>query len=929
MKHDIHALKRRLPLADLIGSVVPLKKHGKELKGLCPFHKEKTPSFGVFHRDGRDGYFCNGCGAGGDHIQFLQDYYQIEFNEALDKFAAMAGGELAPANDNAKQRKGKAKSQPVLEWVPAIAPAGEPAPTSLYVNREGNWVETPVVSAWPYCDLEGNLHGYTCRVEFDKADGTRGKDVIPVCWKTNTNTGEQRWKQGALPEPRLLYGAELLQANPTANIVLAEGEKATDAARRLLAGLPLLVLTWPGGCKAVDKADWSMLAGRKIVGWPDCDSQAYADNHPQAGELKPYHEQPGMAAMLKIAELVGQHGAAMRIVAVPGPGGAWPNGYDLADLEADGWTGEQVMEYLKQQLRSPGEILPQPEPVPANDNEPPPYDEAPPYDESQAYRDEETPPPEYNDQPGMPFRLLGVNRGYCYYLPNDVSQILELSASAHTKLNMLLLAPLNWWEFQFPSGKKSGDVVDWSLAANALIQQSKRVGVFRDEHIRGRGAWWDNGRAAVHVGDSVWIDGTSHNLINIPTRYIYESRPAWNVNTKDPLPTSEAVKLDHICSMPTWEKPISGKLLAGWCLIAPICGALSYRPSIWITGKSGSGKSTVMELIIWRMVESVCLYAASSTSEAGVRQGLEADAIPVVFDEIESEGKKQSEQVQEIMKLLTLSATDNGAAIYKGSSNGRAQAFRIRSMFAFASIGVNISQHAARTRVSVLSLTPDPDKARGVENFNRMLEMIDETMTPEWVSRMHARAISMIPVIRHNARVFAEAGAIVLGMRRLGDQIGTLLAGAYALYSSNKITPESARKWLEEQDWAEERAIQDQNDEQMCLAHIFGHVCTVSGNMGPRQRSIGEMVNFLAGLERDYDVTRKEAEETLRRLGIIVSERTIQVANSHRGLERVLAGTQWEKSWSRTLARIEGAVKVDKTVSFGGVKSKFVTVPIE
>ncbi|MCY1274448.1 DNA primase [compost metagenome] len=391
---DIAALKHAVPLADLIGEVVKLSKSGDEFKGCCPFHREKTASFTIFSGDRGDKYQCFGCDAKGDHIDFLTAYYGLGFAEAVDRLAEFSGGAAMVANDNAEQRQGRAKKSKASKWEAAIPPDDEPPPARLYLARVSG--ELPVVASWAYRDTEGRLAGYACRVEFRKEDGSTGKDVIPLTWQTNVETGEQRWRQGALPQPRLLYGAELLAANPTAQVILVEGEKATDAGRRLLAGTGLVVVSWPGGCKAVDKADWSLLAGRKVVGWPDCDSQAYADNHPRAGEFKPYAEQPGMAAMLRIAELVTEHGAEMRVVTVPEPAAdEWPDGYDLADLEAEGWDGAAVLAYLRQHLATPDDIraslladplkdfdgiIPEaardPE-LPADDTEPPVFDMVP------------------------------------------------------------------------------------------------------------------------------------------------------------------------------------------------------------------------------------------------------------------------------------------------------------------------------------------------------------------------------------------------------------------------------------------------------------------------------------------------------------------------------------------------------------------------
>lgn len=939
-RHDIQQLKDRLPLADLIGDVVELRKHGKELKGLCPFHKEKTPSFAVFEAKGREAYYCAGCGAGGDHIQFLQDYYQLDPREAIDRFAELAGGSALIANDNAPQRKSRAQPKPVDEWKAGIAPADQAAPDSLWVSRDGDWVEVPVVTAWPYRDTGGNIHGYTCRVEFDKPDGTRGKDVIPVLWKVHTKSGEAKWKQGALPEPRLLYGAELLASNTTANVVLTEGEKAADAARRLLAGMPFLVLTWPGGCKAVNKADWSLLAARKVVGWPDCDSQAYAENHPSAGQLKPYYEQPGMAAMLAIAAELEKHGAAMRIVAVPQPGGEWANGYDLADYEADGRTGADVVNYIKANLRTPAEIIGVS--TVANDNEPPAYDDMPPeYDnDHQDYDEVQLPPAPIYTAPGRPFRILGWDRGRAYYLPDSVPQVTALAPGAHTKLSLLQLAPLSYWQNDFPTDKRSGDKVNWDMAADALIQQAQRAGIWDPELIRGRGAWWDRGKWAVHLGNRVVIgDGDGqpieYNLRDAPTAYVYEASKPIRLSFNNPLPNSDSVRLVQICERLRWERPIFGKLLAGFVFLAPVCGALQWRPHLWVTGGAGSGKTTVMVDIIGRCLSGVALKVEGDTSEAGLRQELAHDARPVVFDEFESERRKAAERVEDVLAMVTRASSETGAGLLKGGADGRAASFKTRAMFVFASIGVTLKQHAARTRVTVLSLFGEPETEQSQQEFNAMMTNIIDTLTDDYIERLQARAVRMIPVIRKNARVFAEAAALTLKDRRMGDQIGTLLAGAYGLHSSGIITREKAIEWLERQSWDDVTEVAEGKDESACLRHILAHIVRVeTSQAGPKSRSVGELIAKAAGASRDYEMTSEEASDQLLRIGIMVAvnkdgKDVVRFANSHRELKKVLYDTSWTESYTRTLQRLPGSSKVDPRKFGGSGTYRCVELPME
>ncbi len=85
-------IKGRLPVADVVGETVQLKKAGTILKGLCPFHGEKTPSFVV--TPSRDTWHCFGCGKHGDIFTFVMERDGVSFPEALNGLAARAGVEL-------------------------------------------------------------------------------------------------------------------------------------------------------------------------------------------------------------------------------------------------------------------------------------------------------------------------------------------------------------------------------------------------------------------------------------------------------------------------------------------------------------------------------------------------------------------------------------------------------------------------------------------------------------------------------------------------------------------------------------------------------------------------------------------------------------------------------------------------------------------
>ncbi len=88
-KEFIQEIHDRLSIEDVISSYVSLKKAGKNLKGLCPFHNEKTPSFTVYPET--ESFYCFGCGAAGDVIVFLMRIENLDYIDAVKAAADLAG----------------------------------------------------------------------------------------------------------------------------------------------------------------------------------------------------------------------------------------------------------------------------------------------------------------------------------------------------------------------------------------------------------------------------------------------------------------------------------------------------------------------------------------------------------------------------------------------------------------------------------------------------------------------------------------------------------------------------------------------------------------------------------------------------------------------------------------------------------------------
>lgn len=98
----IEEIKDRCDIVDIIGRVVNLKKAGANYKGLCPFHTEKTPSFVVSETKQR--YTCFGCNKSGDVISFIQEYYNMDFMQALEKLADECGVTIKRTSGNDRRK---------------------------------------------------------------------------------------------------------------------------------------------------------------------------------------------------------------------------------------------------------------------------------------------------------------------------------------------------------------------------------------------------------------------------------------------------------------------------------------------------------------------------------------------------------------------------------------------------------------------------------------------------------------------------------------------------------------------------------------------------------------------------------------------------------------------------------------------------------
>lgn len=538
-------------------------------------------------------------------------------------------------------------------------------------------------------------------------------------------------------------------------------------------------------------------------------------------------------------------------------------------------------------------------------------------------RDDEPEPEEKPSRRGMPveFKCLGYNKDFYYYLPKGTGQVLALKASDHTKLRLLGMADTAVWMELLD--KRTGDLAgkDWETIANSLMRASERVGIFDDSRIRGRGAWVDGNRIIVHTGTEAHIGSDIVPLHDVKSRYIYEANSAWEFGFGDAANSQEAHRLVQICERLTWNDKLSGALMAGWCVLAPVSGALKWRPHIWITGPSGSGKTTAID-VINRIVGPSAFRADGKTTEAAIRQRMGYDARPVILDEVESEDQNAVMRVQGVLDLARVSSS--GGEITKGGANHKAVNFTIRSCFCFSSINTAIRHRADESRVSRLTLIPNtrPDSE---EHYQSLVRDISAWFNENYASRMFTRTINNLHTLIENCETFTTAAAIKFKSRRAADQIGPMIAGYYLCHNTKKATLEEALAFIGKHVWGDYLAT-DEGDDLRMFQFIISRMIDVTTPGGKITVTIGTAIEEARG-----DTSKGPFTMALGARGIKVDDDMIGISDNAENTRALFKEkTEWSSDWKSTLRNIPGAMKSRDSERFaGGIKSRLTWIPYD
>lgn len=524
------------------------------------------------------------------------------------------------------------------------------------------------------------------------------------------------------------------------------------------------------------------------------------------------------------------------------------------------------------------------------------------------------------DMDGGPIPLGFDRDNRNYYMSKERGTVFCMTAQQHVEANFCNLASLGWYRAHF----RSKEGVPWKSVAETFFRLSSQAGLYDHERLRGRGVHIDSGQIVLNLGDELRAEDRTYSPGISPvigSNAIYCRGVKLHMPSAKPLTNAEANKFFSLLDECSWQTSDMAPLIAGWAVIAPFCGALAFRPYLWLTGESGSGKNWILTNLIKPVMANFLICSTLDTTAAGARRHLKLDALPFWINEAESETEKSAEAIAAIIRLARGSSDGDAATIMGDGANGSSNIFLIRSMFLFSSTVHSLSATADINRTIHVALA----KNQNIEWFSDFRKRVRALMTPEYSARFMARSFHLLPVILHNIEMLTQALGDELLNGRIADTLAPMLAGYAALRGQSRLTAEQAVDLVHSREWVRHAA--DNVKEQAApeydkaldhlLTRLIGHT---PGNL----KSVSEWIALVMKESPETALTDNRA--LLFRHGIAVElygeHAHALLCRRHPQLDRMFNQTPWaDGRWGRTISQNE-QIKEGRKMKFGGTSPK-------
>lgn len=549
---------------------------------------------------------------------------------------------------------------------------------------------------------------------------------------------------------------------------------------------------------------------------------------------------------------------------------------------------------------------------------------------------------------GCPVKPLGKNGGSMFFLDTlgQLRRIEKLDAQSIMNLFGQMWPKLCWQFPQWTPGsedkppRRKENRFDQTTAALIMGGACAERGLFDPENaVRGVGAWSDDdGQLVYHTGDTLIIAGKE----KVPDTHQGRIYPACPKISHPAAPDSDADPVARVLeTLATWNwaRPEIDPMIAlGMIGVQAFGGALDWRPTFWITGGAGTGKSALQRLLLHVHGGETGIIQSTDATARGIASLLGQSTLPVALDELEP-GDAGSTKERDIIQTARVAAS--GGRWARGSSDQKGSTGQIRAAFLFSSIlipGVLKSQDLQR--IIVLSLNPfaegskPPDlRADTWRKRGAQLKRLIIDRWPSWAKRLELWREAL-----------AEAG--IHG--RDADNWGATLAMGHMLTNAALPTAEELAGWCAKVSKAIAADLGEAGTDatEVCtylLSQEFdvfrrGERFTVAQWVQVAAGSPGAPPGLLGDFPQDIEGRRARSEAANRAL----SKAAMKVVADGRAepflflgykvvkpLAQLFEGSQWAGgAWKQSAARIKGARPSEASRTLAGIQTRGTEIPL-
>jgi len=699
--------------------------------------------------------------------------------------------------------------------------------------------------------------------------------------------------------PILLYNRDKLAASPDMPVLIHEGPKCVFAAEVI----PGFIHTgWNSGGKKFSLCDFSLLEGRDVYVYPDDDD-------------------PGRETASKLRDILNVLCASIRIIE------------PLNEARALRPVGADIVEAL--QVRTPEELADYIKngPVLGNGEDNKPEAKIPRMEVPTATSTKGTRQPDNRTEgepQALPFRILGVEERLAYFL-DQFGRVQAWDLKGLNQDCLRILAPFGFWYLQYGSDNGKMGKPQWDRAVEELTQSCGPVD-FDLESLRGRGAWknicpsggveyvyWDGAKLYRREEDdgsnnrgSLYSDIRKTTENDEPVKMGETSSPQTNKGTTPSDPTHTYIRrlprpvgigapeaspelrtrMLAATNLLSFETKADAVRTLGWAVLAPYGGALPWRPAAFLTGDSGSGKTTVLNYIIKplaRLETQHDICTGSESSGAGVRQHDPFDSLSIGIEESDTDNKDKKHNVEEIISIMRVSASDDTAPAWKGTQDQKGMKFSLRRMFIFLAIDNSIGEAADLKRFFFINVARPDDTPT---QWKAKRDEIKACFTPAACAEVRSFTWNHLAEIIDYAETMSELVHEIANHPTRYAYLEAMLFSAWWRVFMDRFPDEAeAREWLAKvYAVAEIEHIEDKPVE--VLNRIFAEVVQVEGDYKEHE-SLGVLCRYVMshcddeGLSIGPDKIARYIK-TLGFWGIWINKNGVNVANKNPKLAAIL-----------------------------------------